>query len=208
MFSFELLTPDAIQNPLLVWMSLSCSHLVFFFVDRISVETEQKIQEIEDTWQSKVTSLSNTLEAVKEQMEKESQQKVESLIAQHRSELGKCKQLKMNHFQLYFQDAQWENLISQKSEAVKLVEEEFITKYKTLEEQFLAQQRSHSAREVDLLKVIDSLKNELQSKDSSLEDLQSNVDTLEGGIQVLNQEVAQQNDQLVKTKKESDHKIR
>ena len=91
---------------------------------------------------------------------------------------------------------------------MKLVEEEYITKYQTLEEQFLTQQKSHQAREIDLLKVIDSLKNELGSKDSALDDMQSNVDTLEGGIQVLNEEIAQQNDQLTKTKKESDHKIR
>lgn len=58
------------------------------FSERVSEETEQKIKEIEECWQNKVTSLSNTLELVKEQMEKESQQKIESLIEQHRSELG------------------------------------------------------------------------------------------------------------------------
>lgn len=91
---------------------------------------------------------------------------------------------------------------------MKLVEDEYVTKYKTLEEQCVTQQKSHGAREIDLLKVIDSLKNELGSKESALDDLQSNVDTLEGGIQVLNNEIAQQNDQLIKTKKESDQKIR
>ncbi|XP_015839059.2 protein FAM184A isoform X1 [Tribolium castaneum] len=161
-------------------------------LERVSEETEQKIKEIEDCWQNKVASLSNTLEVVKEQMEKESQQKIESLIEQHRSEL----------------DSQWENLISQKSEAVKLVEDEYVTKYKTLEERFTTQQKSHEAREVELLKAIDSLKNELGSKESALDDLQSNVDTLEGGIQVLNNEIAQQNDQIFKTKKETDQKIR
>lgn len=105
-------------------------------------------------------------------------------------------------------DVQWENLISQKSEAVQLVEEEYVTKYKILEEQFTTQQKSHQAREIELLKAIDSLKNELKSKESSLEDLQNNVDTLEGGVQVLNQEIAQQNDDLAKNKKETDQKIR
>ena len=178
------------------------------FSERISAETEKKIKEIEDNWQTQVTSLSNTLELVKDQMEKESQQKVESLIEQHRTELGKTKPLAWCYLFWTCLDSQWDNLISQKSEAVKLVEEEYITKYQTLEEQFLTQQKSHQAREIDLLKVIDSLKNELGSKDSALDDMQSNVDTLEGGIQVLNEEIAQQNDQLTKTKKESDHKIR
>lgn len=103
---------------------------------------------------------------------------------------------------------QWENLIHQKSEAIKLVEDEYVSKYKTLEEQFYTQQKSHTSREVELLKTIDSLKNDLASKDSTIDDLQSNVDTLEGGIQVLNQEIAQQGEQLLKSKQEADIKIR
>lgn len=109
---------------------------------------------------------------------------------------------------IYFIDTQWENLIHQKSEAVKLVEEEYVTKYKTLEEQFYTQQKSHENREIELLKTIDSLKNEVTSKDSTIDDLQSNMDTLEGGIQVLNQEIAQQGEQLVKIRRDSDYKIR
>lgn len=99
-------------------------------------------------------------------------------------------------------------MIHQKSEAVKLVEEEYVTKYKTLEEQFYTQQKSHENREIELLKTIDSLKNEVTSKDSTIDDLQSNMDTLEGGIQVLNQEIAQQGEQLAKIKRDSDYKIR
>lgn len=103
---------------------------------------------------------------------------------------------------------QWENLIHQKSEAIKLVEEEYVTKYKTLEEQFYTQQKSHTSREIELLKTIDSLKNDLASKDSTIDDLQNNVDTLEGGVQVLHQEIAQQGEQLLKTKQDADQKIR
>lgn len=103
---------------------------------------------------------------------------------------------------------QWENLIHQKSEAIKLVEDEYVSKYKTLEEQFYTQQKSHTSREIELLKTIDSLKNDLASKDSTIDDLQNNVDTLEGGIQVLHQEIAQQGEQLLKSKQEADLKIR
>lgn len=70
------------------------------------------------------------------------------------------------------------------------------------------QQKSHSQREIELLKTIDALKNELQSKESTIDDLQNTVDTLEGGIQVLNHEIAQQTEDLSKSKKESDHKLR
>lgn len=105
-------------------------------------------------------------------------------------------------------DMQWDNLIHQKSEAIKLVEDEYVSKYKTLEEQFYTQQKSHTSREIELLKTIDSLKNDLDSKDSTIDDLQNNVDTLEGGVQVLHQEVAQQSEQLLKSKQEAELKIR
>lgn len=80
-------------------------------------------------------------------------------------------------------------------------------KYKTLEEQFYTQQKSHEAREIELLKTIDSLKNDIASKDSTIDDLQCNLDTLDGGIQVLNQEVANNNEQLMKIRRDSDYKI-
>lgn len=109
---------------------------------------------------------------------------------------------------MYISDEQWDNLIHQKGESIQLLEEEYVNKYNVLEEQFKTQQKSHSQREVELLKTIDSLKNELQSKESTLDDLQNTVDTLEGGIQVLNQEIAQQSEDLAKSKRESDQKMR
>lgn len=107
-----------------------------------------------------------------------------------------------------FLDAQWSNLLRQKSEAVKLLEEEYVLKYMTLEEQFYTQQKSHTTREVELLKTIDSLKNEIESRDSAIHDLQSNVDTLEGGVQVLNQEIFQHNEELNQNRREADQKIK
>lgn len=61
---------------------------------------------------------------------------------------------------------------------------------------------------MELLKTVDSLKNELESKESIIEDMQSNLETLEGGIQVLNQEVAQQNEMLLKEKRDSEQRAR
>lgn len=81
-------------------------------------------------------------------------------------------------------------------------------KYRTLEEQFHTQHKSHESREIELLKTIDSLKNEVGSRDSTIDDLQSNVETLEGAVQVLNQQVACQSDKLGKTKAVTDEKVR
>ncbi|KAJ8961883.1 hypothetical protein NQ318_021501, partial [Aromia moschata] len=150
-------------------------------LEKINEEHEKKLKEVENCWHEEVNLLRSTLETVKEQMEKESQQKIEMLIQQHRNELG---------------------------EAIQLLEEEYVTKYKTLEEQFYTQQKSHSLREIELLKTIDSLKNELESKESTIDDLQNNIDTLEGGVQVLNQEIFQQGEDIVKSRREADQKIR
>lgn len=169
------------------------------------------MKDAEVYWQNQVSTLRATVELVKEQMEKESQQKIEMLIQQHRTELGRISRIRTFLIvidECFVLDAQWENLIQQKGEAIQLLEEEYVTKYKTLEEQFYTQQKSHSVREVELLKTIDSLKNELQSKESTIDDLQNNVDTLEGGVQVLNEELAQNAADLAKTRKEADQKLR
>uniref|UniRef100_A0A1Y1KHN1 Protein FAM184A/B N-terminal domain-containing protein n=1 Tax=Photinus pyralis TaxID=7054 RepID=A0A1Y1KHN1_PHOPY len=161
-------------------------------IDKINSEHEKQMKDAESSWHIQLSSMRTTIELVKEQMEHESQEKIQSLIDQHRAEL----------------DAQWENLIRQKNEAIILVEEEYVTKLKTLEDQFYTQQKSHQSREVELLKAIDSLKNEIISKNSAIEDLQSNVDTLEGGIQVLHQEMAYNGETANKIKMEADYKIR
>ncbi|KAF5276036.1 hypothetical protein FQA39_LY00832 [Lamprigera yunnana] len=161
-------------------------------LEKINAEHEKQLKEAESNWQLQLCTMRTTVELVKEQMEKESQQKMQDLIEQHRAEL----------------DDQWENLIHQKNEAILLVEEEYVTKYKTLEQQFHTQKKSHESREIELLKAIDSLKNEIVSKTSAIDDLQNNVDTLEGGIQVLNQEMAFYGETMNKTTTDADYKIR
>lgn len=59
------------------------------FTERINEENEKKLKDVEVYWQNQVSTLRATVELVKEQMEKESQQKIETLIQQHRTELGK-----------------------------------------------------------------------------------------------------------------------
>ncbi|XP_030762020.1 LOW QUALITY PROTEIN: protein FAM184A-like, partial [Sitophilus oryzae] len=161
-------------------------------IEQLNYEHEKQIRLLEESWRNKVGDVSANLEEVKQQMEKENSQKIEMLIQQHRLEL----------------DSQWQNLVHQKEEAAQLIEKEYAAKCQALEEQFYTQQNSHGSREVELLKTIDSLKNELESKASALDDLQSNIDTLEGGVQVLNQEVAQQTAYANKVKNEADQKIR
>lgn len=52
------------------------------------MESDKKMKEVEAHWQNQVAAVRASLDSVKEQMERESQQKIEALIQQHRSELG------------------------------------------------------------------------------------------------------------------------
>lgn len=60
-----------------------------YVVDRINQEHETKIRDLEEYWQNEVSQLRATVDQVKEQMEKDAQQKIEALIQQHRDELSK-----------------------------------------------------------------------------------------------------------------------
>lgn len=53
------------------------------------MEHEQELREVENQWKSRLSDVTSNLEAVKEQLEKDAQQKMESLVEQHRLELGK-----------------------------------------------------------------------------------------------------------------------
>lgn len=58
-------------------------------IERINDDSERKLKEVETAYQNQLCSLRTTLDLVREQMEHESQQKLQNLIAQHRAELGK-----------------------------------------------------------------------------------------------------------------------
>lgn len=58
-------------------------------IERINEDSETKLKEVETAYQNQLCSLRATLDLVREQMETESQQKIQNLIDQHRAELGK-----------------------------------------------------------------------------------------------------------------------
>lgn len=58
-------------------------------IERINEESETKLKEVETSYQNQLSSLRVTLDLAREQMESESQQKLQNLISQHRAELGK-----------------------------------------------------------------------------------------------------------------------
>lgn len=62
---------------------------IFILIERLTDEYEKKIKELEANWQMQITSTRTTLELVKEQMERDAQEKLQSLDQHHRSQLGK-----------------------------------------------------------------------------------------------------------------------
>lgn len=58
-------------------------------IEQINAEHEERVREVEDHWQNQIAAVRSSLESAREQMERESQQKIEALIQQHRAELGK-----------------------------------------------------------------------------------------------------------------------
>lgn len=63
-------------------------NLILVLLERLTEEHEKKIKEIETNWQMQVTSTRTTLELVKEQMERDAEDKLQALDQHHRSQLG------------------------------------------------------------------------------------------------------------------------
>jgi len=59
-----------------------------------------------------------------------------------------------------------------------------------------------------LLEVIANLKKQLQGQTAVISDLQGNVDLLQGGMQVLNQEISTQNAEMQRLQTQTAHRLR
>lgn len=57
-------------------------------LERINEEGQKKIEDLERYWNHEVTQLRATVDQVRDQMEKDAQQKIGNLIQQHRDELS------------------------------------------------------------------------------------------------------------------------
>lgn len=68
-------------------------------------------------------------------------------------------------------------------------------------------QKNHQTKEIELLGMIEKLKGDTVDKITTIESLQGNVDTLHGGVQVLRQEIAHQDQLINKVKTDAEQKI-
>lgn len=77
-----------------------------------------------------------------------------------------------------------------------------------LKEETMNLQKLHSDRETELLNSIENLKSELDDKNLQIGCLQNNVDTLHGGIHVLNREIKNHGQEMQKIQNSCEKKIR
>jgi hypothetical protein len=62
--------------------------LLLISAEQLNWESERKIQQLEQNWQLQMSSTRATLELVKEQMERDAQDRLEAAEEKHRKQLG------------------------------------------------------------------------------------------------------------------------
>jgi hypothetical protein len=62
--------------------------LLFTSAEQLNWESERKIQQLEQNWQLQMSSTRATLELVKEQMERDAQDRLDAAEEEHRKQLG------------------------------------------------------------------------------------------------------------------------
>lgn len=65
------------------------SVLFTLILERVNEEAEKRLRDLETNYQMQVSSMRTTLELVKEQMEREAEDKIQQLREEHRVELGR-----------------------------------------------------------------------------------------------------------------------
>ncbi|XP_071448550.1 protein FAM184A-like isoform X2 [Hetaerina americana] len=160
-------------------------------IEKLNLEAEQRIAAVEQTWQMQLSSTRTTIELVKEQMERDAQKKVEAVHDEYKIKI----------------DTLWKRLTDDKEKAVMSVEKKFLEQLEHLKEEM--QKNNSSAQESEhLLKMVNSLKEELSCKSKVINDLQGNVDALQGGIQVLNEELNTQSKEMEKFQNDAENTLR
>jgi predicted secreted protein len=61
---------------------------LFISAEQLNWESERKIQQLEQNWQLQMSSTRATLELVKEQMERDAQDRLDAAEEKHRKQLG------------------------------------------------------------------------------------------------------------------------
>ncbi|XP_063231467.1 protein FAM184A-like isoform X4 [Bacillus rossius redtenbacheri] len=161
-------------------------------MQQLSEESERRVQQLEQNWQLQATSTRTTLELVKEQMERDARARLEEAEERHRSQLAQ----------------QWDQLMEQKDQALQEEARQQHVLAEEVKAQLEAATTSHKAREAELLETIADLRGQLEGQSTAIGGLQGSVDLLEGGMQVLNQQITGQEQELARAQQQAAHKLR
>nr|CAD7264324.1 unnamed protein product [Timema shepardi] len=156
-------------------------------IDSLNEDAERKIQQLEQNWQLQMSSTRATLELVKEQMERDAQSRLEAAGEKHRNQLA----------------MQWEQLLEEKEKALEVEVEKHRGQLDKVKQELEHAVKARNIRESELLETIEQLRAQLDSQSTTISDLEGNVDLLEGGMQVLNQEITTQSHEMTKVQQQA-----
>nr|CAD7399318.1 unnamed protein product [Timema poppensis] len=156
-------------------------------IDSLNEDAERKVQQLEQNWQLQMSSTRATLELVKEQMERDAQSRLEAAGEKHRNQLA----------------MQWEQLLEEKEKALEVEVEKHRGQLDKVKQELEHAVKARNIRESELLETIEQLRAQLDSQSTTISDLEGNVDLLEGGMQVLNQEITTQSHEMTKVQQQA-----
>nr|CAD7393649.1 unnamed protein product [Timema cristinae] len=156
-------------------------------IDSLNEDAERKVQQLEQNWQLQMSSTRATLELVKEQMERDAQSRLEAAGEKHRNQLA----------------MQWEQLLEEKEKALEVEVEKHRGQLDKMKQELEHAVKARNIRESELLETIEQLRAQLDGQSTTISDLEGNVDLLEGGMQVLNQQITTQSHEMTKVQQQA-----
>ncbi|XP_065226763.1 golgin subfamily A member 6-like protein 25 [Planococcus citri] len=163
-------------------------------IEMLRESCEKKIQQNEQNWSQQISSTRATLELVKEQLQRESEDQLEALSKKYLLQL----------------EQQYERLIREKEETIEGLKQQYTSEMYSLQNQLNEELKAEKSKEDELQTIINQLKEELSLKTQAEEEVQENVDSLHRTISDLQEKIStydnlsKEADALLK-KREAEH---
>ncbi|RZF42873.1 hypothetical protein LSTR_LSTR003697 [Laodelphax striatellus] len=164
------------------------SLFMFMVRKKVREEADRRIQQCELNAQHQVGASRTTIELVKEQMQRESQQQLQQLSEHHRRQL----------------EEQWEQLVQERDDAIAMIEQKHRSSMEKLRNELDSIYKGKNSRETELMDTLSHMRQELSGKTTQIGSLETNVEELQGNLEVLNCEVNNKAQQISKVMKEGE----
>ncbi|XP_067008628.2 protein FAM184A isoform X5 [Anabrus simplex] len=160
-------------------------------IERLTEDAERRVQQAEQAWQLQATSTRATLELVKEQLERDAQDRLDALERKHQEQLGTLNGMST--------ELQWERLMQEREEVLAVVQQQHQEQLDALKRELEAAQKEQKFKESELHQLVTGLRDQLVESKSETNNMQNNLELLQGGVQVLSSELNNQTRHLLKT---------